>query len=232
MARGQGMPKDVAQAADWYARSAAQGYAPGMREAAAAFALGRGLPADPAEAVKQLDAVLAKAPAVLKSTTQTADRNFEFFRAMTPVYFRLNPGQGRKAAYAQVRAVLDKHAPGTALFYAIKGDFYIDYGWDARTADVASKVTAEQFRVLWERLEVAAEALEKSWELDDKSARVAARRITVAMGLQEERAVVERWFERAKKANPDNRDAYWAKLLYLEPKWYGDDEGRDLLEFA
>jgi TPR repeat protein len=232
MARGQGMPKDLAQAAEWYARSAALGYAPGMREAAVAFALGRGLPADPAEAVKRLDAVLAKTPALLKSATVTAERKVEFFRYMTTAYFRLSQSQDRKAAYDKVRAVLDKHAAGTALFYAVRGDFYVTYAWDARTAQLASKVTDEQFRVFFERLEVAAEALEKAWELDDKSAHVAARRITVAMGLHEERPVVERWFERAVKADPNNLAAYQAKLVYLEPKWHGDDQGRDVLEFA
>jgi TPR repeat protein len=232
MARGQGMPKDLAQAAEWYARSAVLGYAPGMREAAAAFAAGRGLPADRPEAVKLLDAVLAKTPSVIKSTTLTADRKFEFFHDMTAAYFRQNPGQGRNAAYGKVRAALDKHAAETALFYAVEGDFYTSYGWDARTGQLAAKVTDEQFRVFEERLKVAAKALEKAWELDNKSARVAARRITVAMGLNEERPVMEQWFERALKADPNNLAAYRAKLLYLTPKWHGDDQGRDVLEFA
>jgi hypothetical protein len=43
---------------------------------------------------------------------------------------------------------------------------------------------------------------------------------------------MEQWFERAVKADPNNLPAYKAKMLYLEPKWHGDREGRDLLEFA
>ena len=53
----------------------------------------------------------------------------------------------------------------------------------------------------------------------------------VAMGLGEGRPEVERWFGRAVKADPDDLAAYRMKLLYLEPKWHGDAQGREMLEF-
>jgi hypothetical protein len=41
---------------------------------------------------------------------------------------------------------------------------------------------------------------------------------------------MELWFQRAMKADPNDYDACDAKLLYLEPKWYGSVA--DMLEFG
>ena len=38
-----------------------------------------------------------------------------------------------------------------------------------------------------------------------------------------DREAMETWFERAMKANPDDREACWSKLDWLDPKWYGGD---------
>src|SRR5262249_28584115 len=154
-----------------------------------------------------------------KSKVLTADNKFEFFRDVTTAYFKLNPDKDRKPGYDKVREVLDKHAAGTSLLHTVTGYYYVNYAWDARTAKFADKVSDEQMKLFEERLKLAAQALEKAWDLDEKNARAASRRITVAMGLSEKRAVVDRWFERAKTASPNSLDAYRAKMLYLEPKW-------------
>lgn len=230
---GLGVAQDIKQSAIYYNQAAVQGHPLAMKEAAIYFAAGRGLPVDTDEAVKQLDSILAKSPAIIKSALNTADK-CKFFDDMTSAYFDLNANSNkdRKAGFDKVREVLDKHAAGTSLYYTVEGDFYTSYAWDARTGEFANKVTAEQFRVFEERLQFAAETLEKGWSLDNKNAVAASRRIAVAMGLGETRPDMELWFKRAVKADPDNINAYLAKMLYLEPKWHGDGQGQDMLEFA
>src|SRR5437763_636781 len=41
---------------------------------------------------------------------------------------------------------------------------------------------------------------------------------------------MEQWFKRGNDLNPDYYDIFYAKLYYLEPKWYGSPE--DMLEFG
>jgi hypothetical protein len=149
---------------------------------------------------------------------------------VTKAYFKRT--KDREPGFAKVRAVVAREAPDSSLLLTVEGEFFIDYAWDARTDQRAAKVTAEQFKVFKQRLKVAATALEKAWQLDNKNSRAAASRITVAMGLQENRAEVDRWFDRAKQADPNNLTAYRAKLLYLQPKWHGDAQGQDMLAFG
>jgi hypothetical protein len=131
-----------------------------------------------------------------------------------------------------VRDILDKKAPNSSLRFTVEGEYYVDYAWDARTGLFADKVTPEQSKLFEQRLKLAASALEKAWELDKTNYWAAMRRITVAKGLGGPREVMERWFERATKAKPDTLHPYWAKLDYLEPKWHGSRDGREMLEFG
>ncbi len=217
--RGSGVTKDVKQAANWFTKAVAQNHLPAMIDLARLYAAGQGLAREPGAAKPQIDALLEKSPALIKAAQFSMADKAVFFWNVTKAYF--NGTTDREPAFAKVRAVVAREAPDSSLLHTVEGQFYTDYAWDARTGAFANEVTAQQFQRFRERLKLAAAALEKAWQLDNKNSAAATSRITVAMGQQEKRADMERWFDRAKQADPNNLAAYRAKMMYLEPKWGG-----------
>jgi len=114
--------------------------------------------------------------------------------------------------------------------YLLKGRYYTDYAWEARGSGYADSVTSKGWTLYTKRLEVAEDALTKAWELNPLDERIARAMMTVELGQGQGRARMEQWFERAMALNTNYYDACWAKLYYLEPKWYGSHEA--MLEFA
>jgi len=106
----------------------------------------------------------------------------------------------------------------------VRGGFLIRHAWDARGGGVAATVTAEGFRLFEERLVAAENAFTAAYELDADRPHAPTRMITVCMGRGHPRAEMERWFERAMRADPDNFYACHAKLEFLHPKWGGTPE--------
>ena len=47
-----------------------------------------------------------------------------------------------------------------------------------------------------------------------------------------DRQAMETWFDRAMKANGNDREACWAKLDWLDPKWYGGDSTDEMIAFG
>lgn len=123
---------------------------------------------------------------------------------------------------------IERKDPVLSLLF--EGRFWIDYAWQARTAQYANKVTAEGWRLFGERLPRAQAALERAWEKDPGDPRAALDMMTVELGQGEGRARLETWFRRALDANPDSYEACDRKLNYLEPKWHGSAE--TMLEFG
>jgi hypothetical protein len=119
-------------------------------------------------------------------------------------------------------------APTTVL--TIQGTFNTDYAWDARGDGWANSVTQNGWKLFTERLAKADAALEKAWALDSTNADAATQMLDVELGQGQGRDRMELWFKRAMEANPDNYDACWRKLYYLEPKWYGNED--EMLKFG
>ena len=113
---------------------------------------------------------------------------------------------------------------------ACLGQVYIDYAWEARGPGFANTVTEEGARLFKDRLLTAKEYLEKAYSLDQSDPSVPADLIQVAIGLGLERKEMERQFQNAVLADPTDHDAYFKKLNYLEPKWYGSEE--EMFSFA
>jgi hypothetical protein len=132
--------------------------------------------------------------------------------------------------YMALEPIIFKNWPSESSLYLLKGTFYKDYAWLARGGAYANEVTASGWTRFAERLAEAEKALDKAWELNPRDERIACRMITVELGQGKGRPRMERWFERATALNPDYYDAFYAKLYYLEPKWYGSPE--DMLEFG
>jgi hypothetical protein len=132
--------------------------------------------------------------------------------------------------YQNIEAKLGDDWKSDPLFLLLKGEVYIQLGWQARGYDYANTITSEGAKLFAERLAVAEKALNTAWQLNTNDARIAVKMISVELGQGKGRDGMELWFQRAMKADPNNYDACDAKLLYLEPKWYGSVA--DMLEFG
>ena len=90
-------------------------------------------------------------------------------------------------------------------------------------------VPAGGFETLEESIAKAKAAAEEAWALQPVSD-TAECLIEIDKASGGDRATMERWFERAMKADGDNRGACWSKLDWLDRKWHGSME--DMLAFA
>jgi hypothetical protein len=133
-------------------------------------------------------------------------------------------------AYDQVESGIANQSDKAVVADFIKATFYIQYAWQARGHGNADQVTPEGWQLFKERLDVAQKALEHAWSLDPQDSQIPTLMISVILGLQNGRPEMEKWFDRAMKADPDNYMACRAKLHFLLPEWYGSRE--DMLEFG
>jgi hypothetical protein len=120
--------------------------------------------------------------------------------------------------------------PNSTTPLLLTGNFFIAYAWHARGHDVASTVSAAQWKQFQDRLAIADKALVQAWQEDPADPRAPTAMLTVARGEQKSRAQMEMWFKRAMDADPDNREACDAKLEFLLPQWYGSVE--EMRKFA
>jgi tetratricopeptide (TPR) repeat protein len=139
------------------------------------------------------------------------------------------PERAYTAKLAQFKAWLTQYN-SSHFANACLGIVYISYAWDARGSGYASTITDQGGRLFRDRLSTAKEYLEKAYSLDRLDPIVAAQLIIVAMGLGLDRKEVERQFQRAILADPTEHEAYFAKLEYIKPKWYGSKE--EMFSFA
>jgi hypothetical protein len=112
----------------------------------------------------------------------------------------------------------------------VQGDFFIDYAWEARGNGVASTVTPAGWRKLKARLTEADKALVEAWRLQPDDPIAPTLMLKVELGLRGDRQEMEKWFERAMKADGNNKEACEAKMNWLDPKWHGSLE--EMLAFG
>jgi len=111
----------------------------------------------------------------------------------------------------------DSHFANTAL-----GTAYIYYAWKARGEGWASSVTTDGWRLFRERIELAAQYLEKAYALDATDPDAPYHMITVAaVRANRTQSEFEKWFKRGIEADPVDYSLYEKKHQYLDPKWGG-----------
>ena len=137
----------------------------------------------------------------------------------------------RTQVVERVAAALEK-ADRRAATLAFRGHQMTKSAWDARGSGWAKDVNEKGWKLFGERLLEAEALLKKAWELDKVGTEVPRYMLTVELGLNRGHGNLELWFERVMRRNPYHADACEAKLYYLEPKWYGSEDGREMLEFA
>lgn len=132
--------------------------------------------------------------------------------------------------YQNIEGRLTDNSKSDPLFLLLKGEVYIQLGWQARGYGYANTITSEGAKLFEKHLATAEEALNTAWQLNTNESRIAVKMIWVEVGQGKGRDRMELWFQRAMAADPNNYDACDAKLLYLEPKWYGSVP--DMLTFG
>jgi hypothetical protein len=183
------------------------------------------------EGERYFDAILALLPESVASEERTTfwedgwyDRSLECIRA----YRKL--GMDAEAAYARVDAKLAKHPELEVLRLQVRGTFWLNYGWEARTNAFAPAVPAGGFDSLEKRLGEARKAFNEAWKLRPDDARTAVYMLDIDKSIGGDRATMELWFDRAMKANGDQYSACLTKLDWLDPKWHGTPE--EMLAFG
>jgi hypothetical protein len=132
--------------------------------------------------------------------------------------------------YQNIEGRLTDDWKSDPLSLLLKGEVYIQLGWQARGYGYADTITSDGGKLFGKRLAMAEEALNTAWELNTNEPRIAVKMMSVELGQGKGRDRMELWFRRAMKADPNDYDACDAKLLYLEPKWYGSVA--DMLAFG
>jgi len=164
----------------------------------------------------------------LKDDTIPVTEAYDACRDLLNLTYRFK--QEYHYAFHRLEPILLAKWPDESSIQLIRGHFYIEYAWAARGNGLADTVTDEGWKLMAERLETAAQALEKAWKLNPKDERIPTEMITVEMGQGKGRERMELWFGRAMQLRTNNYRACWKKAYYLEPKWYGSPE--ELLKFG
>ncbi len=147
------------------------------------------------------------------------------------VYQTLTPDP--KQAYDKFDGKLSKVAGVEGLRLTLKGNFFKEWAWKGRSDAFAPQVTDQQFQTFDQRLAMARQSLEAAYKLNPKQPEVARIMIAVEIGSGEGgREGMELWFKRALELDPNDADACLEKHSWLEPKWHGDPEGKEALEFG
>lgn len=144
--------------------------------------------------------------------------------------FQHDKGNGLKEFYDGVKNDLARRYSEDAHVSLLRGQFYIDYGWQARGYGWGNTVSEDGARLLSERLLIAEEALEKAWRLDPTIEAIPLEMMRAILGLGRDRARQELWFQRAMSINSNNFQACRSMIEYLSPRWHGSATAD--LEFA
>ncbi len=114
----------------------------------------------------------------------------------------------------------DKEHRATALL--ISGTRYINWGWEARTAERAVNVTPEQWRVFHERLRIAEEQLFEAAELRPEWGTPWRRLLTSGRGMSLGSAVNETRRDAALRRDPLDLETHLEWVSQLQPRWGGE----------
>ncbi len=112
----------------------------------------------------------------------------------------------------------------------LDGNACMVQAWDARGYNAAAEVPEAWMRRSLQFVAAARKSYEDAWKLDPTSPYAPTEMIQVELLQSTGRASMERWFQRAMEANPDNMQACEHKMNYLQPRWYGSYE--EMVQFG
>lgn len=133
----------------------------------------------------------------------------------------------------QMLSVLDEWCrkdSGSHIPWLIRGNLHIEYAWLIRGGGFAKTVKKDAWPKFFEKLKLAKEDLQHSWELNPKDPNSSSSLIEVGIGLHCAREEMERYYKNGIAACPWHYRLNYEKLRYLMPKWYGSTE--EMLDFG
>jgi hypothetical protein len=120
--------------------------------------------------------------------------------------------------------------PRNPVKLELDGAFYVHDAWHARGSGWANTVSQDGWKQFGERLDKAAQILEPLYDQFPNETGTCHAMMTVELGQGQGRDRMEKWFQRAIKADPEDYAAYKSKEWYLLPRWYGSSD--DILAFG
>ncbi len=137
---------------------------------------------------------------------------------------------GRWETYHALEPSLTNRWADSCMAWLMKGRGYLSFAWQARGIGYANTVSDQGWKLMTERLDIAAKALEKAWKLDPTDTRVCQEMMRVELGQNKGRERMELWFQRGMKLDPSDYDLCYEKIEYLRPRWYGSIE--EMIQFG
>ncbi|SEE10309.1 hypothetical protein [Streptomyces sp. Ag109_O5-10] len=122
----------------------------------------------------------------------------------------------------------DEEHRATALL--ISGARHVNWGWEARTSARATDVSREQWRVFYDRLQIAEEHLLEAAELRPEWITPWRRLLTSGRGMSVGTAVNEARLDAALRRDPLDLATHIEWVSHLQPRWHGGSG--QALEFA
>jgi Flp pilus assembly protein TadD len=150
------------------------------------------------------------------------------YRLLEEIYGYLSRQRGTKDLWD--KWCVQREASHSA--FIVRGMYHIHDAWRARGEGFAHTVSEQWGRLFRDELTLAGEDLDKAWRLNPKDPNSAGSMIAVCMGLKMEEDVMDEWFQRAVKADPQSVYPYVNKLTYLSPKWRGRGSDEKFSRFA
>lgn len=133
----------------------------------------------------------------------------------------------------QMKNVLDewcsKHF-NSHIPWLVRGSFYIYYAWLIRGSGFSKTVKKKTWPKFHEKLRLAKNDLQQSWELNPNDPNSSSLLIAVATGLRSPKEKMEQYFQSGISACPWHFQLHLVKLRYLKPKWYGSTN--EMFNFA
>ncbi len=113
--------------------------------------------------------------------------------------------------------------PNSATAHIALAHALIDYAWKARGIGWGDSVSSEGGTLMEERLAEAQKALEEARKLPTKCPEWWATAQSVALGQSWDKKRYFALFDEATKLEPDYIDFYSNTVLYLQPRWHGEE---------
>ena len=138
-----------------------------------------------------------------------------------------NPANEKdEKAWVARREVLERWAatPGAPLEARVSlTHFWISYAWHARGTGYANTVSAAQWEVFGDRLEKAADQLQRAAAFPQKCPGYYLAMQTLAHGQGWPRSKYDKLLAEATASHPGWADFLLTAVTYLLPRWYGKD---------
>src|SRR5258706_12074144 len=132
--------------------------------------------------------------------------------------------------FGNLELYLDRYWSKEPGLQVLKGRAAFAGAWRARGVEYAQKTSDEQWKGFREGLDKAESAFNQAWKADPTNEEIPTYMIKVVQGQGRERDEMELWFKRGMALDTNNYQACYAKLSYLQPKWFGSPD--DLLAFG